>query len=111
VDIRRGLNLLVDECLKQAVWRVQKELADNRPELGIVWWAPHAPEPTTLAHWLQERAGRPGFSPSDNDLRIIHPDPPLGPGELQVLTQMLSLMGHRGAFEVTTPRGLAARGA
>ena len=110
-DLRRGLNLLVDECLEQAVWRVQKELATNRSELGVAWWAPHAPEPITLAHWLQDQAAHPNFTLGDSDLRIIHPDPPLGPDERQALIQMLHLMGHRGSFEVTTPRGLAARGA
>ena len=35
VDIRRGLNLLVDECLKRAIWGVQQSLAMNRDDLGI----------------------------------------------------------------------------
>ena len=54
-DVRRGLNLLVDECLKRELWGVQKQLAGNRPELDVAWWAPHAPEPLTLLHWLEDR--------------------------------------------------------
>jgi hypothetical protein len=110
-DLRRGLNLLVDECLKRAVWRVQKYLAADRHDLGIAWWASHAPEPITLAHWLHDQLVHHNFVLDDTDLRILHPDPPLGPDEREVLVQMLKLMGHRGAFEATTPRGLAARGA
>jgi hypothetical protein len=110
-DIRRGLNLLVDECLKQAVWRVQKDLAASRSDIEVGWWAPHAPEPITITHWLRDTASHPNFVLGQADLRVLHPDPPLGPDELQVLEDMLRLMGHDGAFEVTTPRGLAARGA
>jgi len=110
-DIRRGINVLVDECLKRAVWRIQKSLAADQPGLGVAWWAPHAPEPTTLAHWLLDSSSHPDFALGEADLRIIHPDPPLGPDERQVLMDMLRLMGFRGTLEVTTPRGLAARGA
>ncbi len=110
-DIRRGLNLLVDECLKRALWRVQQDLAANRQDLAIAWWAPHAPEPVTLAHWLRERqdAGQPVLGA--NALRILHPDPPLGPDERASLLELCSLMGHTGPLEIMTPRALSARGA
>jgi hypothetical protein len=110
-DIRRGLNLLVDECLKRALWNVQKALAADRPELGVAWWAPHAPEPITFAQWLEECAAEGMFPLGDADLRILHPDPPLGADEKAPLEQIASLMGHRGRFDVMTPRLLAARGA
>jgi len=108
-DIRLGLNLLVDECLKRALWRRQAQLGNSRKDLGISWWAPHAPEPTTLAAWLESerKAGR---SHAAGTLRILHPDPPLGPEEKFVLDQITGL-GHPGPLlDIMTPRQLAARG-
>jgi hypothetical protein len=108
-DIRRGLNLLVDDCLKRALWRHQKELAAERPELDVAWWAPHAPEPATLVAWLENE-----FAAARNirnqTLRIIHPDPPLGDDELSVLQQVAGLAGMNIRLDVMTPRLLAARG-
>jgi hypothetical protein len=109
-DIRRGLNLLVDESLKRVLWRVQQSLATDRDDLGIAWWAPHAPEPVTLAHWLHDQTSDEKSFLGDRDLRIMHPDPPLGLDERAALIEMALLMGHRGAFDVMTPRALAARG-
>jgi hypothetical protein len=108
-DIRLGLNLLVDECLKRALWRRQMELAQSRPELEIVWWAPHAPEPATFVHWLEteQSAGR---LRNYKSLRVLHPDPPLGVDEKAVLEQMVAFGGLAGRLDVMTPRLLAARG-
>ena len=110
-DTLVGLNLLVDECLKRALWRKQQELGATRPDLDIAWWAPHAPEPLTLLRWLEQQrqdgrfpVGRP------NDLRILHPDPPLGPDERAVLQEMAKLSGLVGKLDIMTPRLLAARG-
>lgn len=110
-DIRRSLNLLVDECLKRAVWNLQRKLALDSGDLGVSWWAPHAPEPVTLAAWLQEQQQEGVTVVGETDLLILHPDPPLGLDERESLTRMVRLMGHRGGFEIMTPRGLAARGA
>lgn len=110
-DIRRGLNFLVDECLKRALWGLQQELAAERNELSIAWWAPHAPEPVTLVQWLHDQIALGTPQLGDQDLRILHPDPPLGPDEREALIQMVALMGHRAALDVMTPRGLASRGA
>lgn len=110
VDIHRALNLLVDECLKRALWRHQAELARNELSFNIAWWAPHAPEPITLTKWLEDerRAGR---LPSNGEsLIILHPDPPLGADEKTVLQELLSLAGIKGSLDVMTPRLLAARG-
>ena len=54
-DIYRALNLLVDECLKRALWQRQQELAQQEPTFPIAWWAPHAPEPITLLKWLEDK--------------------------------------------------------
>jgi hypothetical protein len=104
-DIRLGLNLLVDECLKRVLWRRQAEMAQGRPNLvDVAWWAPHAPEPLTLSNWLAEEraAGRPHDA---GDLVILHPDPPLGPDEKLVLEQIAARR-----LDIMTPRLLAARG-
>jgi hypothetical protein len=103
-DIRQGVNQLVDECLKRTLWRRQCDLAATRPELDIDWWAPHAPEPLTLAAWLAQRQDRSGT------LRILHPDPPLGPDEKQVLDQIALIGGLDAPLDILTPRSLAARG-
>jgi hypothetical protein len=103
-DIRRGLNLLVDECLKRALWRHQRR---DRPD--VEWWAPHAPEPATLLHWLHERLETGGL-PTDRPVRIIHPDPPLGPDERLVLDQLTRFGGLEHPLDILTPRSLAARG-
>lgn len=110
-DVRRGLNLLVDECLKRVIWRVQQEIASNRRDLAISWWAPYAPEPVTLAQWIEDGLSARSFRVGDDDLRVLHPDPPLGPEESAALQQILALTGHTGRLDVLTPRMLAARGA
>lgn len=104
-DIRRGLNLLVDECLKRELWRLQEQLADD-PTLEIDWWAPHAPEPVTLGTWLADNHS---MVPHDRPLRILHPDPPLGEDEQLALDTVAGLAGLRVPVEVMTPRGLSAR--
>jgi len=108
-DVYRALNILVDECLKRALWKRQQELAKPRPDLLVSWWAPHAPEPLTLIQWLED-ARTANALPDAGPLRILHPDPPLGPDEKAVLEQILSFGGMKGALDVMTPRQLASRG-
>jgi len=108
-DVFRALNILVDECLKRALWKRQQELAGARADLLVSWWAPHAPEPLTLIQWLQETKAANAL-PESGPLRILHPDPPLGPDEKAVLEQMVAFGGLPGKLEVMTPRQLASRG-
>jgi hypothetical protein len=107
--ILNGLNLLVDECLRRELWRWQSKLSQNaQADLGIDWWAPNAPEPTTLIHWLEQNevALR-----SDNAiLRVLHPDPPLGTEEDAVLKQILKFGKPQSQLDILTPRILASRG-
>jgi len=42
-------------------------------------------------------------------LRVLHPDPPLGPDERLVLDEIAALRGLPG-LDIMTPRLLAARG-
>jgi hypothetical protein len=110
-DIRRGLNMLVDESLKRALWLRQARLAEAESGLDIAWWAPHAPELATLVHWLKSRATA---APADAAtgqaaLRVLHPDPPLGPDERIVLDEIAALRGLP-PLDIMIPRLLAARG-
>lgn len=106
-DVYRSLNLLVDECLKRALWKRQKDLAQNRSRVAVSWWAPHAPEPITLVNWLEANAKKVDKA---GLLRILHPDPPLGPDEKLVLEQILRLRRKAASLDVMTPRQLASRG-
>lgn len=109
-DVYRALNLLVDECLKRALWMHQKELARERPDLDVAWWAPHAPEPLTLSHWISDYISAEQDGGSEDDIRILHPDPPLGPEERAVLIDYArsTRLGRR--IDIMTPRQLATRG-
>jgi hypothetical protein len=109
-DVYRALNLLVDECLKRELWKQQQLLARERPDLAVSWWAPHAPEPLTLIHWLETAKAGGRLPPRESKLRILHPDPPLGPDERSVLEEMLAFGGMPGKLDVMTPRQLAGRG-
>jgi len=110
-DIRRGLNLLVDECLKRVLWRRQRALAVGYPCLNVAWWAPHAPEPTTFAGWFHKEGRLAMQVAGPGPLLILHPDPPLGADEKQVLQLMAEMAGIDRELDILTPRGLAARGA
>jgi len=109
-DVYRALNLLVDECLKRALWMHQKELASERPELDVAWWAPHAPEPLTLSHWINEYFAAGADDAQEGDLRILHPDPPLGPEEREVLMNYVRSTRLKRGIDIMTPRQLAMRG-
>ena len=110
-DVYRALNLLVDECLKRALWMHQKELARERPELDVAWWAPHAPEPLTLSHWINDYiAAAHNNDTGEGDIRILHPDPPLGPEEREVLISYAQSTRLARGIDIMTPRQLATRG-
>ena len=72
------------------------------------WRAPHAPEPLTLAALVDEHDG----ARSANRqllLLLLHPDPPLGPQELETLRQVVRLTGSRAELQVVTPGQLNSR--
>ncbi len=105
--IRCALGQLVDECLKRELWKRQQQLSPQAPGHEVNWWAPHAPEPTTLVEWLDSARAS---LPLDETILVLHPDPPLGRAERNVLLQVASLSGLQGRLEILTPRGLAVRG-
>lgn len=101
--IERALNRLVDEALKSALWHAQRVYLEAH---GFDWLPAHAPEPITLAPWLlQNRAAQ-----KDSRVLIMHPDPPLGPRERDVVVELCRLAGLTGEVDVLTPRTYAARG-
>jgi hypothetical protein len=103
--ILAALGQLVDECLKRALWRRQRELAERAAIGPVDWWAPHAPEPATLVTWLRDVPDEP-----PEQLLVLHPDPPLGRDERRVLMELAALRGLDDRLDILTPRGLAVRG-
>lgn len=104
ISIEMALNRLVDETLKRALWRAQSLYLK---EDGFDWTPAHSPEPVTLAPWLMNHKRE---RPNDDHVRIIHPDPPLGPKEHDVVVDLCQLAGFTDNVDVLTPRTLAARG-
>lgn len=100
--IERSLNRLVDEALKRALWLVQRSYLESD---GFDWLPVHAPEPVTLAAWL-----RSNDVDKETQLVIMHPDPPLGPREKQVILDLSEIAGLSGMLEILTPRTHATRG-
>ena len=122
--IRRAVNLLADAWLQRVLWLRLQAQATARNGLGRYWWAPQAPEPSTLARWLtpplrENKAPAVPTNPGEprmpaqapgSELRILHPDPPLAADELSVLQHLVALAGY-GQLDLTTPHLLASRGA
>ncbi|MGY1844442.1 toll/interleukin-1 receptor domain-containing protein [Modestobacter sp. SYSU DS0875] len=102
--IERALNRLVDESLKRALWQQQSVYLRRD---GFDWLPGHAPEPITVVPWLrQHRAEDSG----DPHVWIMHPDPPLGPRETEVIVELCALAGFTEDVDILTPRTFANRG-
>lgn len=102
--ILAALNRLVDEALKRALWRAQTVYM---LEHGFDWLPAHAPEPITAGRWLRDHRDK---DANDRHVRIIHPDPPLGPKERDALVDLCGLAGFDDDVEILTPRTFASRG-
>lgn len=104
-SISAALHCLVDEALKRALWDRQRAVLAHR---GFDWLPVHAPEPTTVIHWLQsQQAARPA---DGAPLVILHPDPPLGPDEHTVVADLIHLVDPAALVDILTPRTFANRG-
>ncbi len=103
-SIAAGLNRLVDEVLKRALWVAQSTYIR---EEGFDWTPVHAPEPVTAVEWLRKHRSE---EPTDKHLWIIHPDPPLGSAERAVVDDLCNLAGFESRIDILTPRTFAARG-
>lgn len=103
-SIEDALNLLVDGALRRAVWAVQQEELESR---GVDWAPIHAPEPVTIIAWLLANRER---AMGDGRILVMHPDPPLGPEERDVIDQLCKVAGIRAKIDVVTPKTHASRG-
>jgi hypothetical protein len=102
--IKTALNRLVDEALKRALWHAQRVYLEDD---GFDWLPVHAPEPVTLIRWLRRHQAA---DPEDRHVWVMHPDPPLGPREREVVTELCVLAGFDKSVDVLTPRTFATRG-
>ncbi|WNM28150.1 toll/interleukin-1 receptor domain-containing protein [Demequina capsici] len=102
--VARALNRLVDETLKYTLWRAQTSYLSDH---GFDWLPAQSPEPTTLAPWL---IAHQEVAPDDKHLWVIHPDPPLGEAEREVLLELCAMAGFKVDVDILTPRTFAARG-
>jgi hypothetical protein len=103
-SIESALNQLVDEALKRALWTQQR---NRLAALGFDWLPANAPEPTTLISWL---ASSDVLPTANNRFFVLHPDPPLGNAELEVINDLLELAGIPLLVDIVTPRTFASRG-
>ena len=102
-SVEEALNLLVDAALTRALWGLQQVMLE---QLGFDWIPLHAPEPVTVLPWLLENRQR---ATEEGPLLIMHPDPPLGPEETRVLSELFEVAGVRDAVDVVTPRTYMSR--
>ncbi len=102
-SIEQALNLLVDAALARALWSLQQ---DELTDVQIDWSPGHAPEPVTLLPWLIENRRR---AVGGRPLVIIHPDPPLGPVESEVLGELFEAAGVQDMIDIVTPRTFMSR--
>lgn len=109
-DVASALNLLTDECLKREVWLTQQSLAISHNTIAVDWWASHAPEPLTLLAWIERAIAEQHEVPRDRPVRVLHPDPPLGPNEIEVLKSLAQNSKLDFEIDIMTPRQLAMRG-
>lgn len=103
-DIIKALNRIVDEALKRELWKAQTVYMKKD---GFDWLPVHAPEPVTAGPWLRQHQEE---RPEDRHVWIIHPDPPLGPKEHDVIVELCQLAGFSDNVDIYTPRTFAARG-
>ena len=103
-SIDKALNVLVDEALRRALWKLQEERLHS---VGFDWTPLHAPEPITVLPWLLDNHES---AVADGRLLVVHPDPPLGPDEQTVIDQLFAVAGVDGSIDIVTPRTFASRG-
>lgn len=123
-----AVNRLIDESLRQALWRHQEipqhviRTQDNESEIsnegpvntysndnhGFDVAPANAPEPLMLTRFLSEHKSK---FPNDTHLWLIHPDPPLLPPEHEVMVELCTLASYeRSQVHLLTPRTFFAAG-
>lgn len=103
-SIEAALNLLVDGALRRAIWNLQDQSLHSE---GVDWAPLHPPEPATAIPWMLKNGE---CLMEDDRVLVMHPDPPLGPDEAEVLEQLFEVAGARARVDVVTPRTYSSRG-
>lgn len=123
-----AINRLIDEALRQALWRHQeipksvsqaqeseRQASNKEPDAtrhndnhGFDAAPARAPEPLMLTRFLSEHKNR---FPNDTHLWLIHPDPPLLPPEHEIMVDLCTLASYeRSQVHILTPRTFFAAG-
>lgn len=102
-SIDTALNLLVNRALRYSLWACQQ---DELLLLGVDWAPPEAPEPATLIPWLLEHPE----TAAGDQITIMHPEPPLGSKEEELIRMLFTLVNANATVEIVTPRTYADRG-
>ena len=103
-SIDDALNLLVDKTLHQVLWKLQAEHMSCL--LDVDWTPAEAPEPITVIPWLLDNSERIG---TRDRILVMHPDPPLGPVEMEIIEQLFAIGGACGV-DIVTPHTYINRG-
>jgi len=123
-----AINRLIDEALRQVLWRHQEipksvsqaqeserrasnkepDAARHNDNHGFDVAPARAPEPLMLTRFLSEHKSR---FPNDTHLWLIHPDPPLLPPEHEIMVDLCTLASYeRSQVHILTPRTFFAAG-
>ncbi len=102
-SIDRALNVLVDRTLRRVLWTASEPSLEA---MGVDWAPSEAPELVTAVEWI----GAHYPNVLSQQVTIMHPDPPLGPAEKELIVRLFSLAGIGATVDIVTPRTYAARG-
>jgi len=103
-SIDRALNMLVDRALRGILWTAS---VPSLEAAGVDWAPSEAPELVTAVEWIGQRYPN-GLH--GEHVTIMHPDPPLGPAEEELILRLFSLAGVGATVDIVTPRTYADRG-
>ena len=99
-----ALGLLVDQALRRALWHLH---IPHLQSIGVLWAPGEAPEPVTAVSWLLENHAR---AHTGDTILVMHPDPPLGPSETELIEQLFALATDGGIVDIVTPLTYFSRG-
>lgn len=102
-SIDDALSLLVDQALRRGLWHLH---VPHLQSIGVTWAPPEAPEPVTAVPWLLEN----GTASGGDRMLMMHPDPPLGPSEMELMEQLFALATDGSTVDIVTPLTYVNRG-
>ena len=103
-SIDEALGLLVDRALRRALWNLH---IPHLRSIGVMWAPAEAPEPVTALSWLLDNHDS---AQADDHILVMHPDPPLGPSEMELIEQLFTLAANGGSVDIVTPLTYVNRG-